>query len=198
MSETINSRIKSIRKDLGLTQSDFAERLRISRTHYSNIENGNVEITEKLINLISAMFSVNLEWLYSGIGDKYSLTLPERQDYIQKFDMMSEVFSGYLNGLPDMQFFLSVDMFNYFVALLSYSNNLSNEDLQTKYLMNCEKILDKLEKYVHTMVAQMSMSRKKDYEILYELKIKESNVMDELKQAVNEINQIFTNEQKEY
>lgn len=146
MSETINSRIKSIRKDLGLTQSDFAERLRISRTHYSNIENGNVEITEKFVNLISAMFSVNLEWLYSGIGDKYALTLPERQDYIQKFDLMSEVFSGYLNRLPDMQFFLSVDMFSYFVTLLSYSNNLSNEDLQTEYLVHCEKNLGQIRK----------------------------------------------------
>lgn len=193
MSDTINSRIKSIRKDLGLTQSDFAERLRISRTHYSNIENGNVEVTEKFVNLVSAMFSINSEWLYSGIGDKYMLTLPERQDYTEKLNMMNDVFLDYLNRLPDTQYFLSVDMFSYFVALLTYINNLKNEDLQSEYLMNCEKILDKLEKYVHTMVARMSMNRKTDYEILYKLKLEENKVIDELKKALFDINQIFTN-----
>lgn len=66
--DKIGSRIKEIRNYLECTQNLFANRLGISRSHISNIENGKENPSSSLVRLISAMFHINEDWIWTGEG----------------------------------------------------------------------------------------------------------------------------------
>lgn len=70
-------RIKKVRKDNNLSQSDFAEKLGVTRSVISNIElNRLAKPNQKtsLIKLISKEFNVNEQWLLNGVGEPYIIT----------------------------------------------------------------------------------------------------------------------------
>ncbi|MBM7836460.1 helix-turn-helix domain-containing protein [Clostridium sardiniense] len=60
--------IKVLRKELKLTQKEFAEKIHISRSNLAGIENGSVNLSERVANDICREFNVNLEWLKTGKG----------------------------------------------------------------------------------------------------------------------------------
>lgn len=64
----LNERIKKLRKALGLTQQEFAERLNIGRGTLANYEVGRNEPIDAVIALICKEFNVNDEWLRTGEG----------------------------------------------------------------------------------------------------------------------------------
>lgn len=66
----IYDRVKYLRKDfLHLTQDEFSKKLNISRANVANIESGRVSITERTIQDICRIFSINEDWLRFGYGD---------------------------------------------------------------------------------------------------------------------------------
>lgn len=66
----IYDRVKYLRKDfLHLTQDEFSKKLNISRANVANIESGRVSITERTIQDICRIFSINEDWLHFGHGD---------------------------------------------------------------------------------------------------------------------------------
>ena len=83
----MKDRIKALRKELGLTQEKFAERLSMKRNTIANYEIGRNEPIDAVISLICKEFHVNEEWLRTGEGgnenmftkisddDRYSLNL---------------------------------------------------------------------------------------------------------------------------
>lgn len=56
-------RLKEARKDLGLTQSEFAEKLGMTLNAYNLIENGKRNLTERHIKAICAVFGISEGWL---------------------------------------------------------------------------------------------------------------------------------------
>ena len=89
----IAERIKQVRKDAKLSQSDFGEKLGVSRSVINNIEldrnkNG---IQENIIKLICCVFNVNEEWLKNGKGSKYSLKIKTTLDTLAEEYNMSEL-----------------------------------------------------------------------------------------------------------
>lgn len=68
---SIGNRIKLLRKSENLTQIDFANRLLISQSYLSGIENGNETPTDKLLKLICLEFGINEIWLSDAIGEMY-------------------------------------------------------------------------------------------------------------------------------
>lgn len=67
-----NERVKKIRKEENLSQSEFGSRLGISRDGIANIEGNRVELKEQTIKLICKEFNVNEEWLRSGKGTMFN------------------------------------------------------------------------------------------------------------------------------
>lgn len=65
----MNERIKKLRKELGLNQEKFGERLGITKTAVSKMELGTYNTTETMIRLICNEFHANEEWLRTGEGD---------------------------------------------------------------------------------------------------------------------------------
>lgn len=64
----MKDRIKALRKELGLTQEKFADRLSMKRNTIATYEIGRNEPIDAVISLICREFDVNEEWLRTGKG----------------------------------------------------------------------------------------------------------------------------------
>lgn len=80
----MKDRIKKIRLDAGLNQSDFAKALSISRSAVCKMESGENNPSEQTLKLIQQGFSVNDEWLRTGEGNPYMPPIDERTGYISE------------------------------------------------------------------------------------------------------------------
>lgn len=77
----MNERLVMLRKELKLTQSEFAKKIQISRSHLSGIENGSKSFTERVVSDICREFDVNRTWLETGKGDMFIDVLSEMDEF---------------------------------------------------------------------------------------------------------------------
>lgn len=64
----MKDRIKLLRKNLGLTQQNFAIKLGLKRQTIAAYESGKIEPSESTLLLMCKEFNVNEKWLRTGIG----------------------------------------------------------------------------------------------------------------------------------
>ena len=85
----MNERIRELRKGLNLTMEAFGERIGVSKSTISNIENGNREATEHMIKSICREFGADYIWLTTGEGDMF---VESDDDFMERIDriMVSE------------------------------------------------------------------------------------------------------------
>ena len=69
----MKERIKSLRKELGLTQEQFSEKLKLSRNFIAQIEIGTKVPSDRTISDICREYSIREQWLRTGEGEKYDL-----------------------------------------------------------------------------------------------------------------------------
>lgn len=69
--ETINDRVKILRKELKLTLKEFGEKLGIQSSAVSKIERGENGVTDSNIKSICREFSVDYIWLTTGEGEMF-------------------------------------------------------------------------------------------------------------------------------
>lgn len=67
----MHERIKAIRKQFGLTQQQFADRLKVSRNNIAGYESGNSRPGNSAISLICREFNVSETWLRTGEGKMF-------------------------------------------------------------------------------------------------------------------------------
>ena len=82
--EVLNKRIEQIRKEAKLSQEDFGNRLRITRSSISRLESGINNPSDQTISLICKEFNVNEEWLRTGEGgdeNRYIKATPYQRAY---------------------------------------------------------------------------------------------------------------------
>lgn len=68
----VYEQIRKLRKALSLTQSEFGERIGLTRSAINNHERGMVEVPKDRAKAICAEFGVNMEWLQTGKGEMFS------------------------------------------------------------------------------------------------------------------------------
>ena len=71
MDSNINLRIKMLRKNLGLSQDDFGNRIGLKHGAISKIEKSGNTVIDQNIRLICDTFHASEEWLRTGKGDMY-------------------------------------------------------------------------------------------------------------------------------
>lgn len=86
----MNDRIKTLRKHLGLSGEKFGEKLGITRTAISNIENGNRSLTTQMFKSICAVYGVSEEWLRTGTGAMFAHAL-ENETKLQLLDLIDKL-----------------------------------------------------------------------------------------------------------
>ena len=67
----MNKRIKQIRRELGLTQAEFASRIGLKQNSIALIESGKRNISNQAILSICREFGVSEEWLRYGTGEAF-------------------------------------------------------------------------------------------------------------------------------
>lgn len=69
--DILNERIKSIRKALGMTQSDFGSRIGVKGNTITNYETGLRNPSDAVIFSICREFNIDEEWLRTGNGSMF-------------------------------------------------------------------------------------------------------------------------------
>lgn len=92
--KTIGERIKKIRKHLGMTQKQFADKIGIISTALSEIENGRYRPVIDFIEKMATVHNVNLYYLILGKG-------PMFQDKRMKLLMAPPIDSGIKDEVTD-------------------------------------------------------------------------------------------------
>jgi len=67
----MNERIKKVRKELSLTQQEFANRIGSTQNVLANYETGRRNPSSSVINNICKTFNINENWLRTGEGDMF-------------------------------------------------------------------------------------------------------------------------------
>ena len=89
----MKDRIKKIRKELDLTQQEFADRIGIARGNIAAYEVGKNAPSDSVISLICREFSVNENWLRTGEGDMFM--------ELSRDEQIEEFFGNLLQGEED-------------------------------------------------------------------------------------------------
>jgi transcriptional regulator with XRE-family HTH domain len=97
----MKDRIKQIRTNSGLNQSDFGKKISISRSAVWKIENGENTPSEQTINIICREFNVNENWLRTGTGDMYKLIPNKLELYLGEIsngddDFIKDLIEAYM------------------------------------------------------------------------------------------------------
>lgn len=75
----MNERIKKLRKELKMTQKDFAEKIKVSPNSIARYELGDRKPSDAIINSICREFDINEDWLRTGKGEMHSLVNPDER-----------------------------------------------------------------------------------------------------------------------
>lgn len=67
----MNERLKQLRKYLGLTQQQFADKIGTSRTNVGKYESSASSPSSAIVSLICREFNVNESWIRDGSGDMF-------------------------------------------------------------------------------------------------------------------------------
>ena len=89
----MQERIRTLRKTLGLTQKQFAEKIGVKQNTVAQYEIGRNVPSDMAINLICREFGVNEIWLRTGVGDPF-----QKKERSQE---MTELIADLMNDRPE-------------------------------------------------------------------------------------------------
>ena len=78
----MKTRFKELRKELKLTQSEFADKIGLSRSYINLIEMGSKIPAERTIKDICRIFNVNYIWMETGDGNMFLPPQDEEASYV--------------------------------------------------------------------------------------------------------------------
>ena len=96
----MNERLKLIRKNLGLSQKKFGEKIHLSVSQISSYENKFRNIPERTILNIIREFNINPDWLRYGKGDMFDSS-DDIDSLVYKIRSLSEDDQAFVNKIID-------------------------------------------------------------------------------------------------
>jgi transcriptional regulator with XRE-family HTH domain len=84
----LKDRFKELRKELNVTQQEFADKLKISRNFVAQIEMGSKVPSDRTIDDVCREFNVDEEWLRTGNGDMFVPGIKDKQISAMLADVM--------------------------------------------------------------------------------------------------------------
>ena len=75
----METRIRTLRVDMGITQQEMADRLSVPRSNIQNYERGRSAPSDAMVALICRVFGVNEVWLRTGEGEMYQPMTPDEE-----------------------------------------------------------------------------------------------------------------------
>lgn len=87
----MNTRIKELRKTLGLSGEKFGEPIGLKRSSVSQLETGTNNATDQVIKSICLAYNVNEDWLRTGNGDMFNQPKDDFLTALQKQYNLSDL-----------------------------------------------------------------------------------------------------------
>ena len=84
----VGKRVKAMRTQKGISQSELAHRVGISQAHMSNIENGHSNITLENLFALHDILGVSMASFFVDIDNDEKQDVSEEKDYIGLSDMI--------------------------------------------------------------------------------------------------------------
>ena len=84
-----NSRIKEVRKAVGLTLGKFGERIGMKSNSLSQVENGINAVSSQLRTAVCREFHVREEWLRTGEGEMFEERTPDQAIFDMAADLVN-------------------------------------------------------------------------------------------------------------
>lgn len=79
---TQGERVKSVRRAKEMSMEQFGEKLGVTKTAISYVENDKRNLTEQMLKSICREFNVNEDWLRTGVGGRENMFIPEDMRYL--------------------------------------------------------------------------------------------------------------------
>lgn len=105
----MKERIKQIRKNHGLSQADFAEKISISRSALTKIETGENNPSEQTLVLICDKFGISRQWLETGEGERLKHSpsdqlIPQLQQVLSRYPAVARAMAQAVTVMTDADF----------------------------------------------------------------------------------------------
>lgn len=85
---TINERVRELRKELNMNQTEFGKKIVLSQNHLTGIETGKRSVTDRTIKLLCTEFNVSEDWLRTGKEPMF-VEIDEDDKYSKAFSAAS-------------------------------------------------------------------------------------------------------------
>ena len=113
MSDSINERVRALRKSLKLNQTEFGQRIGLKTSAVSKMEQDGSTVIDQNIRLICQTFHVSEQWLRTGAGpmesDDVSTMLARLQEEMDLTDLEMRLLQTYFSfSAEERQTFLTM------------------------------------------------------------------------------------------
>jgi transcriptional regulator with XRE-family HTH domain len=98
MVNTVNERLKAVRKTLNLSQRDFSGGIYISQSYYTRIEQGVMKVNSRILELACNKYNINKDWILTGNGKMFCEITPDARLEVLNgiFYELNAIFQDYL------------------------------------------------------------------------------------------------------
>lgn len=129
--EEVGNRIRTLRKDLDLSQSEFSKKIRYDQATISKAERGDIALSPLMRLVICQVFNVEEEWLLTGSGEMYGVELfPKKYHGLFDFDLMKEIIESVEEVLQKNGISLSPKKKADLIGLI-YEQVVENEEIKS-------------------------------------------------------------------
>lgn len=101
------TRIKLVRNQLGLSQTDFGAKIGVTIGVIRNLETNKTQLTSPLFELFCSIYNVNPNWLRTGEGDMFLPTEDSSLENLRKeynlSDSAMQIVESFVQMSPDEQ-----------------------------------------------------------------------------------------------
>ncbi|GHU55247.1 hypothetical protein FACS189442_2580 [Spirochaetia bacterium] len=97
MKRLVNARLKTVRQTLNLSQRDFSKGIHLSQSSYAKLELEQLNVNNRIIDLVSTKYKVNKDYLLTGKGEMFSTHLNVKlEQMIDIFNELDGLFQDYI------------------------------------------------------------------------------------------------------
>lgn len=139
----ICERIKTVRQEYCLTQTELAKRLGVTNAHISKIEKGKTVPSSALIKLICKELGLNEQWLISGIPPMLIEEIEDEHDLLMTDS--TKKFNKILKSSSPSDGLTAALLFRRFADLIDTES--LDDSTKKAYLEICSTVLNHLEEY---------------------------------------------------
>ena len=143
-SNDIGNRISILRKKLNFNQSEFGEKINVTRSAISNYEKGTRNIMDRVITDICREFNVNEEWLRNGTGEMFNPTTNDKLEQLAQEYKFNSIEYKFLRSYLNLDLNKRAAVVEFLEGILdSDSSFIKNSELSATKEENIDNDIDK-------------------------------------------------------